>query len=139
MHEHSLCNALVHCLTEVARRENANAIQEVTLSAHAGHRLDEMTMQYAFNVAAQGTVAVGAVLKWMIRPVQLYCAVGHGRWLADEMLVQCPVCGVYLSCDSGNDFGLLIVDVSLSVPRVTEVDTHSADYPCAATARNVGM
>lgn len=126
MHERSLCNALVKRLVEVARRENAQAIHEVTLSAHAGHRLDETCMQNAFNASAQGTLAAGAVLNWVFRPVQLYCAAGHGHWLAEEMLVQCPVCGIYLNCDGANDFGLFIVDVSLSVSHVAKSDSNCA-------------
>ena len=90
MHEFGLCEPIV---AAVERRAAGRRVERVRVRVGALHRVAGPSMDQAFALAAEGTVADGAEMDLVIIPLSVSCAACGQAGTSDDPLSLCPVCG----------------------------------------------
>lgn len=94
MHEVGLLNQALELAEEAARKEGAVRILKLKLRVGALAGVVPEAMAFAFEVAAQGTLAEGGEFEWEAVPVLCACPNGCPDFAPDDAAVfLCPVCG----------------------------------------------
>ena len=115
MHELSIAQALIGQVETVAAREEANAVTRVAVVVGGLSGVNPEALRMAFPIAAEDTIAGGAVLDIETVPAILTCK-GCGKESQPEFAFMiCEHCG---SSDVENSGGreLLLKSVELNVP-----------------------
>jgi hydrogenase nickel incorporation protein HypA/HybF len=125
MHEFGLCQSV---LDAVERRARGRPIGRVTVRCGVLHRVDGPSMQQAFALVAQGSVAEAAMLDVVVVPAVVTCA-GCGRSTdVDDVAVSCPRCGgIDVRTTGGDELTL----VSLALRSRTHDEVPAAGVPAA--------
>jgi hydrogenase nickel incorporation protein HypA/HybF len=90
MHEIGLAAAI---LEAVEKRAAGRPVCRATIRAGALLRIVEPSMDQAFQLVTEGTVAEGAAIDMVVTPARLTCrACGHDGSTLDP-LAACPTCG----------------------------------------------
>jgi hydrogenase nickel incorporation protein HypA/HybF len=90
MHEIGLAEAI---LEAVERRAAGRPVTRAKVRAGALLRVVEPSMDQAFRLVAEGTVAEGAAIDLVVTPAEITCrACGHRDGVYDPLAV-CPSCG----------------------------------------------
>jgi hydrogenase nickel incorporation protein HypA/HybF len=110
MHEFGLCEPIV---AAVERRAAGRPVARVRVRVGALHRVAGPSMDQAFALAAEGTVADGAEMDLVIVPLSVSCrACGH-TGASDDPLTLCPACGsADIELSGGDD--LLLESIQLA-------------------------
>lgn len=93
MHELSLAEALIEQAVAAATREGAGRIASVSLVVGQLSGVDPDAFEFAFPVAAEGTIAEGAELRIREVPVSVRCRNCGAVSSPDPMLCECLACG----------------------------------------------
>lgn len=112
MHELSLAEGLIEILTEEASKQAYRQVRKVVLEIGEFSHVAPDAMRFCFEIAAQGSVAEGAVLDLTFRQAMGECrrcgesVVMHSRYDA------CPACGAYgIRVVEGEDMSIKYIEV----------------------------
>lgn len=90
MHEIGLAEAI---LEAVEKRADGRPVRRATVRAGALLRVVEPSIDQAFQLVTEGTLAEGAAIDLVVTPARLTCrACGHDGSTLDPLAV-CPACG----------------------------------------------
>lgn len=90
MHEIGLAEAI---LEAVEKRAEGRPVRRAKVRAGALLRVVEPSMDQAFQLVTEGTLAEGAAIELVVTPARLACReCGHGGTTLDALAV-CPSCG----------------------------------------------
>lgn len=112
MHEYGLCEPIV---AAVERRAAGRQVTRARVRAGALHRVDRPSMEQAFALATEGTVAEGAGLDLVIVPAAVSCAACGHTAATDDPLSLCPACGSADVALAGGD-DLILESIQLAAP-----------------------
>ncbi|NPU86513.1 MAG: hydrogenase maturation nickel metallochaperone HypA [Syntrophaceae bacterium] len=93
MHELSLVQSLLEILEEQARKTPFEKVNSLLLSFGRLSCIDPQALEFAFSVQSRGTRAEGAVLRFDIRPVTIYCLGCEKELSPPSFTGDCPACG----------------------------------------------
>jgi hydrogenase nickel incorporation protein HypA/HybF len=93
MHELSLAQSLVEDIVAAARREGADRIVRVRLAVGALSGVDADAFEFAFPVAAEGSLAAGAELEIRAVALSVRCRDCGAVSSPDPLLCRCEACG----------------------------------------------
>ena len=113
MHEISIIEQVLEIALEQAKKRGATRIHQLNM------RLGEMSgvvpeaLQFAFDVATEGTAAEGAILEIDTVPAICYCNNCQIEFQPVDIFYECPQCG-QLSADlhQGREIELSSLEIS---------------------------
>lgn len=100
MHEIGLCQELV---AAARRRAAGRPVNTVRVRVGVLHRVDEPSMDQAFEMLTCDTELAGARLETVVIPVSITCASCSRVSSAHGALPACPACGALDPAISGGD------------------------------------
>jgi len=92
MHEMTIAEALIKQVIELARQNNAEKVCEVEVSLGVMRLVVPKALDFAFAALAEGTIAQGAKLQQVEKPITArcrQCSIEYQPPLGD---LQCPQC-----------------------------------------------
>jgi hydrogenase nickel incorporation protein HypA/HybF len=92
MHEVGLMQDTLAVAIRHASQAGARHIDRLTLRVGAGTGLAAESLELAFEIAAQGTIAEGARLDLEQVPMRCYCARCDLEFTPDDLIAACPKC-----------------------------------------------
>ena len=92
MHELSLVQSLLEIVEEQGRKTPFETVNSLLLSFGRLSCIDPQALRFAFSVQSQGTRAEGAVLRFDIRPVTVYCLNCEKELSPPSFTGECPDC-----------------------------------------------
>ena len=95
MHELSLCMELIRVIEDQARRQPFHRVRTVRLAVGALAGVEIEALHFSFTVAAQDTLAEGAVLEIEQPPGQAACLDCGAEVEVRDREEPCPRCGGY--------------------------------------------
>ena len=112
MHELSLCMALIRVIEDQQRRQPFRRVRTVRLAVGALAGVEIEALRFGFTVAAQGTLAEGAVLEIEQPPGQAVCLDCSAVVEVRDREEPCPQCGSYfLRVRGGTDLRVVELEV----------------------------
>lgn len=93
MHEFSLVESILECVSRVARENGDLPVERVDLEIGALQQVVPEALQMAFEAAKEGTPAAAAALTWILTPVMVTCFQCHAPYAPSEPPWICPQCG----------------------------------------------
>lgn len=113
MHEISYCDQI---LQAVERRAEGRPVSHIRVRTGVQHRIVESSMQQAFEMIAEGTVAEGATVECIPDPFDVACNdCGSDSKVADA-LPNCPECGgVNVTLSGGQEVVLESIEIQQGV------------------------
>ncbi len=94
MHELSIAMELINIAESAAREANADRVEKVYLKVGALSGVVRESLEFAYEVAANGTLLEHSQLIIEELPLILYCATCEQQVQPDSMqLFCCPICG----------------------------------------------
>jgi hydrogenase nickel incorporation protein HypA/HybF len=120
VHEVGLAEAI---LEAVEKRAAGRPVSRATIRAGALLRVVEPSMDQAFQLVTEGTVAEGAAIDLVVTPARLHCrSCGHDAGILDPLAV-CPSCG-------GGDVNVTGGDeLVLESIEIAQQDQEARDVP----------
>lgn len=113
MHELSICQEIVHQITEIAADKNACSVDSVTVHIGPLSGIESHLLEQAFPFATAGTVAEHAELIVMNSPVRVHCQQCGADSDASANRLLCGKCGDYhTQLISGDE--MLLASLSLT-------------------------
>jgi hydrogenase nickel incorporation protein HypA/HybF len=113
MHELSLVNSLLEIVDDYARRESFIKVNCLHLSMGRLSCVDRASLQFAFDVQAQGTKSEGARLAIEVLPAVVYCFACGGETRQDRFEPACPKCGSSQVTLTGGTEELRLIDMDV--------------------------
>ena len=114
MHELSLAQSLVEQILEAASAEGATHVTRVVVAMGPYSGVDKSAFEFAFPIAAEGTLMEGAALVIEDRPATIDCSICHTSAPAHPSQPRCPHCGSdRVTIKGGHEF--LIREVELHI------------------------
>jgi hydrogenase nickel incorporation protein HypA/HybF len=95
MHELAVCQALMAQVGDIAVRENAARVTSITLRIGPLSGVEPDLLADAFPIAAVGTAAEGAELRFEHLPVRVQCTACGTESDASVNRLVCAACGDY--------------------------------------------
>lgn len=112
MHELSLATAMVAQIAEVAAREGSTRVTRVEVEMGALSGVEREPFEFAFPIAAEGSVAARAELVIHEIPVTVRCRDCGAESALDDIILVCPACsGVAVKVVAGRDFLIRSLEV----------------------------
>jgi len=112
MHELSMATALVEQVEEIARREGAARIIRIEVSIGALSGVDPGAFAFAFPIAAEGSLAEGAVLDMEEVPLVVECRACGASTKPEYPIVLCAACASGdVAIVSGEEFRIIAMEV----------------------------
>ncbi|CAN5399535.1 hydrogenase maturation nickel metallochaperone HypA [soil metagenome] len=110
MHEFGYVDPI---LQAVQKRAEGRQVQRIRVRTGVHHRIAQASLQQAFDMVAEGTVAEGAVVECIPDPFTVDCAdCGQQAEVADA-LPSCPGCGgVNVSLTGGQEVVLESIELA---------------------------
>lgn len=94
MHELSVAQGLIDVACEAAEREGNVRVTRLTVRIGRLSGVVRQALEFAFDLAAEGTLCHGAALAIEDVPVSVRCPVcREAKTLDDEYAFVCPTCG----------------------------------------------
>lgn len=114
MHELSIALSLVDSIEQQASRRGIERVDAVRVRIGAMSTVVSDALRFAWDLAAEGSVAQGARLDIEIVPVVVYCpACAAERTIEGPIVLQCPTCGAPTpDVRAGRELQLSAVEVS---------------------------
>lgn len=124
MHEFGIAESV---LDAVQRRAAGRRVTAMTVRAGALQRIDQASMDTAFELVAAGTVADGARVHLVVVPVTVHCNGCATDSESHDPLAVCGHCGgTDLDLQGGDE--LLLESLELA-PDKEEVASHVSGHP----------
>ena len=139
MHELGITQEILKTTLEVAAREGAGRVNEVTISVGEMTEVVEFALQFNWDVVTKDTIAEGATLTVNMIPPTSRCGQCGTEFTHDKFDFTCPDCGNML-CEmiAGRELQIDSVDIDTDADGDGETDTDAADPAVADTARESG-
>jgi hydrogenase nickel incorporation protein HypA/HybF len=113
MHELSIIQSALELACERAEAAGASRIHALTLRVGALSGVVPEALEFAFEVAREGTLAEAATLHIVRVPVSAVCDGCDAPFTSEESVPHCPRCGAFASrIDSGHELDLDHLEVS---------------------------
>jgi hydrogenase nickel incorporation protein HypA/HybF len=93
MHELSLLQEMLEVAVQAARPQGAKAIHRIRLQVGEMSGAVPEALSFAFPLAAEGTIAAGAVLELESIPVVAFCRPCDQEFTPSDVIYLCPNCG----------------------------------------------
>lgn len=123
MHEFGIAESV---LDAVQRRAAGRPVEALTVRAGALQRIDQASMDTAFEVVSAGTVAEGARVRLVVVPVHVHCNECGQDTESDDPHAVCAQCGgTDLDLQGGDE--LLLESLELA-PDKEEVASHVSGH-----------
>lgn len=112
MHEMSLCLSMLEILESSAREHGFDKVKSVCVELGVHGCADPGNLRFAFEVAAQNTLAQGARLDIVEIPVQAWCLCCDTLVTLEEDYGSCPECGGdQLRLETGQELRIKTLEV----------------------------
>lgn len=116
MHELSLAQSLIEETEAAARREGADRIVRIAMAVGAMSGVDIDAFEFAFPVAAEGTLAAGAALEIRPIPLSVRCRDCGAVSSPDPLLCRCEACGsLAVDVESGRELKIEALEIHVPV------------------------
>jgi len=116
MHELSLAQSLVEDIVAAARREGADRIVRVNMAVGAMSGVDADAFEFAFPVAAEGSLAAGAELKIREIALSVRCRDCGAVTSPDPLLCRCETCGsASVEVEAGRELKVEALEIHVPV------------------------
>jgi hydrogenase nickel incorporation protein HypA/HybF len=113
MHELSIMQSALELACERAAAAGATRIHALTLRVGVLSGVVPEALEFAFEVAREGTLAEGATLTIERVPVSAVCEPCRAPFASDDVIPHCPRCGAFASrVESGHELELDRLEVS---------------------------
>jgi hydrogenase nickel incorporation protein HypA/HybF len=93
MHELSLLQEMLEIAVRSAQGQGAKAIHRIRLQVGEMSGVVPEALSFAFPLAAQGTMAAGALLELESIPVVAFCLQCDREFQPSDVIYLCPNCG----------------------------------------------
>lgn len=113
MHEVGLMQDLLNTAIERAIQNNASQIDRIAIRLGEAAGITPESLELAFEVVKQGTIADRATLDLDYIPTVCYCSTCQEEFHPQDPLQECPTCHQpYAEIRSGKEFELSSLDLS---------------------------
>jgi len=117
MHELSIVESILEVAEEKAREVNSASIRVIKLRLGEFTAIAREALEFAFEVAQQGTLAEHARLEIEVVPMVLHCVVCDvGPQPTKPVSFICPQCGFPLKIVSGKELQIEFIEIEECVP-----------------------
>ncbi len=117
MHELSICQGLLRQVEQIAKDNDAKAVERIILRVGALSGVEPTLLERAFEIARMGTVAEEAELEIEEGPVVVQCQECGGSSMVPVNRLVCTYCGEWkVHVTQGEELLLL----SLEIEQVSE-------------------
>lgn len=96
MHEMGVCDGILTAAIDAAKAQGATKINSIDITVGELMQVVEDSLQFAFEVLREGTMAADGVLNVTILPAEARCVDCGTLFNRDLYDVKCPNCGSYL-------------------------------------------
>lgn len=112
MHELSVTESILEIATRHAKGANASRITGLNLVIGQLSSIVDDSVQFYWDIIAQGTLAEGATLKFRRIPVELGCLDCDEKFHPSTENMACPACGgIRIKVLSGDEFFVESIEV----------------------------
>ncbi len=119
MHELSIAQSVIEIAEAKAREGNARSIQTIKIRLGEFTTIVRESLEFAFEVARQETLAENARLEIESVPMVVRCVeCGLVNDPVREVCLICPQCGLPLEVVSGEELQVEYIEVDSEVERV---------------------
>jgi hydrogenase nickel incorporation protein HypA/HybF len=116
MHELSLAQALVDQIEDLAKREGATSVDRVTVVIGALSGVEREAFEFAYPIAAEGSVLEGSELLVEEAPARVHCEACGWEGATELAWMRCAECGAQdVRIISGKEFTIREVDLECPV------------------------
>jgi hydrogenase nickel incorporation protein HypA/HybF len=117
MHEISIIESILEVAEEKARENNSSSVTVIKLRLGQFTAIAQEALEFAFEVARQGTLAEHARLEIEVVPMVLHCVVCDLRpEPTGAMIFICPQCGFPLKIVSGKELQIEFIEIDECCP-----------------------
>ncbi len=117
MHEISIIESILEVAEEKAREVSSPSIKVIKLRLGEFTAIARESLEFAFEVARQGTLAEHALLEIEVVPMVLHCVVcDTPRQPTSARSFICPVCGFPLKIVSGKELQIEFIEIEEHYP-----------------------
>jgi hydrogenase nickel incorporation protein HypA/HybF len=93
MHELSIATQLLELVAEAAARHNLRRVNRLRLVIGALGNVVPEALEFAFDIAGEGTVAAGARLEIVEVPITVHCNACSAESTLEDFAFLCGACG----------------------------------------------
>lgn len=112
MHEMALCEGIVQCLEEEARRQHFRRVRRVHLSVGALATVELDALRFCYEVVARGGIADASTLIVERVPGTAWCLQCCAAIELEDRLAPCPTCGsARVQVTGGDDMRITELEV----------------------------
>jgi hydrogenase nickel incorporation protein HypA/HybF len=112
MHELPIAQSLLEIALRHARQSNAQRISDLHIVMGELTSMVDDSIQFYWDIIAEGTIAQGAKLHFRRVPAELQCMACFTKYIPREKELLCPNCGsVGAKIIAGEEFSLEAIDV----------------------------
>lgn len=112
MHEMGVCDGILTAAIDAAKANGATRINSIDVTIGELMQIVEDSLQFAFEVLRENTMAADAVLNVTIVPAEARCVECGTVFERDLYDVKCPRCGSYLGeLVHGREFAIDSIDI----------------------------
>jgi len=112
MHELPITQSLLEIALRHAKQANARRITDLHVVMGELATMVDDSIQFYWDIIAEGTIAQGATLHFRRVPAELQCMACFTKYNPKEMELVCPNCGsVGVKIIAGEEFSLEAIDV----------------------------
>lgn len=118
MHELSICQGLLRQVEQIAKDNDARAVERIILRVGALSGVEPPLLERAFEIARMGTVAEEAELEIEEGPVVVQCQVCGGSSVVPVNRLLCTYCGEWkVNVTQGEELLLLSLEIEQGSER----------------------
>jgi len=126
MHEISIAESILDIVQAKAREQNASSVQVIKLRLGEFTTIVPEALEFAFEVARQGTLAENARLEIEIVPIVLHCVVCDATTKAEPGLrLICTLCGFPLKIIAGEEIQIEYIEVETEKERTQWMESQN--------------
>jgi hydrogenase nickel incorporation protein HypA/HybF len=130
MHELSIVESIIDIAEAGARDQNSGSIQVIKIRLGEFTTIVREALEFAFEIARQGTLAQHAVLEIEVVPMTLECVVCNAVTRPERTLcLICTQCGFPLKVASGEELQVEYIELATEAERSGWID-----YQCKQTS-----
>lgn len=112
MHELPVTQSLLEIALRHAKEANAKRITDLHIIIGELATVVDDSIQFYWDLIAEGTIAKGATLHFERVPAELQCMACSGKFTPNGKEFSCPTCGsINVKVISGEEFSLAAIDV----------------------------
>lgn len=119
MHEISVAESILDIAEGVARERNSSSIQVIRMRLGEFTAIDRQALEFAFEIARQGTLAEHALLEIEVVPMIVECAICNAEIAPERTLcLICTQCGFPLKVVSGEELEVEYIELQTEAERM---------------------